>query len=122
MATETKTAQQGEQEAEERAKRDAEIFDKTLKCLDSISKRMDAFEAKMDAEEESKKKEEEDEKKKADAIDKNPETTKGDSVRTRQDNAVAQGRADAICNEWGTAAPRHPIRKSRSAPWSDCRT
>jgi hypothetical protein len=69
---------------------------------------MDAFEAKMDAEEESKKKEEEDEKEKADAIDKNPETvyTKGDSVRTRHDNAKAQERADSICNEWGTHAPR----------------
>ena len=68
---------------------------------------MDAFEAKMDAEEESKKKEEEDEKEKADAIDKNPEIyTKGDSVRVRHDNAKAQERADSICNEWGTAAPR----------------
>jgi hypothetical protein len=103
MATEAKTAQQGEQEAEERAKAD-EMLNKTLKCLDAMSKRMDAWEAKMDAEEEAKKKEEE----KADAIDKNPETvyTKGDSVRTRHDNAVTQARADAVCNEWGTAAPR----------------
>jgi hypothetical protein len=99
MATEAKTAQQGEQEAEERAKAD-EMLNKTLSCLDAMSKRMDAWEAKMDAEEEAKKKEEE----KADAIDKNP--TKGDGARVRHDNAVTQARADAICNEWGTAAPR----------------
>jgi hypothetical protein len=107
MATEPKTAQQGEQEAEERAKRDAEMLDKTLKCLDSISKRMDAFEAKMDAAEE-KEKEEKAEKEKADAVGgDNPETVyKAATDRTRYDNAVAQERADSICNAWGTQAPR----------------
>jgi chemotaxis protein histidine kinase CheA len=114
MATEAKTAQQAEQqaeqEAEERAKADAEMVDKTLKCLDSMSKRMDAFEAKMDADDKARRDAEEKEKEeKADAAGgDNPETvyTKADSVRVRHDNAAAQERADKVCNEWGTLAPR----------------
>jgi hypothetical protein len=104
MADETKKITE---EAEAKMKADAEMIDKTLKCLDSLAKRMDAWEEKMDAEE-AKKKEEEDEKKKADElIDPHPESSfKTDSVRIRHDNAVAQARADDVANQWGTAAPR----------------